>query len=441
MNRRHVFQESRDLPQRNNWTILFAFFPLALLLYVWNSVQEEQELWDPRDAVLKYPWDIDSSENETISNDDTFESSHFEIPKTGIWIYVESWNPGMTDWRAAFSEVMILAKKLDAVLVEPGIQNGELVACHKGIMALSEVYNRSLFTDFYPKLASCTQFDYAMNQLTVPQSLDVCFHPEDACFTSNGDEVMTDYRERISTVVDDALEQARTHPHNMVVLRLHDAWKSSLDSLTIPAPHDKRTPVMDRDMVKKFQIKRFHFLQSHYQFLHSQLQAAGISTASYAVVHWRPEGIDTDYLDCAQKILQAKKAMNLPPTIPFFLLSSLSTLNPQLIDETKQDKDVTDTVLALLDENGFLQLENLLPPLEDSILYAVMDLILGEQAFSFATCSDRCRKPYAMCNECNTIGSYGSFVMSLRDKDNPNTFPCWPKTPSELQVLHALWNA
>jgi hypothetical protein len=495
--RRRAFQGSNDTsssstatatgtatPQRNQWTILFILFPLALLLYVWNSVQEEHELLDPRDMIAKTKqtqkqalWDRGPNVTDDDGNvDDTTTSMNVDIdsgldaafgspmmeqdmPMTGLWIQVESWHEGISSWKRAFSEVWIMAERLGAVLVEPGIRDGRLSSCGKGKLALSDVYNRTLLTNEYSQLATCSQYDAAMNQLSVPKILDVCLNKDTfmGCTTPEGVDLESEYRLQTSESLDQALAQILSQPNTMVVIRLHNVWKSALDKFTLPValaspkyPNEEqqqRLPLMDKEKAKRFQETSYKIVDQHYTFLSAQLEAAGIPASSHAVIHWRAELPNLDYAVCRDQIVQTRKAMNLPPMTPFFLISSLSSLDPELSWKGAQklaDKDQTSSqqaLTSLLDDHHFLRLENIIvPSLQDSVLYAVMDLILAETAFSFATCSDRCHDTsFASCESCNFVGSFSKLAMRMRG-DASNTFPCWPESSSELQDIQHLWH-
>ncbi|KAI2509374.1 hypothetical protein MHU86_5007 [Fragilaria crotonensis] len=86
------------------------------------------------DVDIKYimatRWSIPASSNIETSAyaSRTIATPSFQQPKdTSLWIYVEEYSEGMATWRKSLAEILMVAKKLNATVVEPCIRR--ILAC------------------------------------------------------------------------------------------------------------------------------------------------------------------------------------------------------------------------------------------------------------------------------------------------------------------------
>ena len=81
-----------------------------------------------------------------------------------IWIHPYSLAEGISSWRKSLAEVILLAKRLDAILVEPDIQHARAVAPGTGKMRLFDIFNRDdVLDNVYSFWASVEEYRHAMN--------------------------------------------------------------------------------------------------------------------------------------------------------------------------------------------------------------------------------------------------------------------------------------
>ena len=180
-----LFRESKSSPsqttQRGGYsTSWFLLLPLALLVYVFVSVQEEyssleEDYYVRGDVVTQQLYEYGENVTHGDPSSSSFSLSSQTYPKSpmqGLWISVESWAQenvvGPLEWKQVFAEVSLVARRLGAVLVEPSIVGGDgrLDPCGgAGSFPMSDVYNRSLLMaqDVHDdwKLASTSQIGRA----------------------------------------------------------------------------------------------------------------------------------------------------------------------------------------------------------------------------------------------------------------------------------------
>jgi hypothetical protein len=46
-----------------------------------------------------------------------------------LWVFVSSWDEGMSNWLISLSEILVVCHEINAMLVEPCVREGRLVGC------------------------------------------------------------------------------------------------------------------------------------------------------------------------------------------------------------------------------------------------------------------------------------------------------------------------
>ena len=106
----------------------------------------------------------------------TIATLSYQQPKdTSLWICVEEYSEGMATWRKSFAEILMVAKKLNATVVEPCIRLGYLRACDDYTARLNQVYDVSQLRKFYPNMVSYEDYQ-AMVAAEDPVIVPMCFH-------------------------------------------------------------------------------------------------------------------------------------------------------------------------------------------------------------------------------------------------------------------------
>jgi hypothetical protein len=365
-----------------------------------------------------------------------------------LWIYVDSWHEGIAGWRPSLSQILLLAKTFNATLVEPTISRSRLARCsNKNKVILSDVLNRSLMTDYHPKLAACQEYEHALqtamaNNKTILY-IDVCWDKEAKC--KNG--VASDHSKRESSSLWRGLHAAANNPEAMVVLRFHDMWQNSMANLNIP---EIENAIVGAG--RKVANRHLHFKDSLVKTLESKLEQNNI--AHHSVIHWRAEKVKASYVECARDIVQARDAMakatddfqKNASVSTFFVMSSLSSNDENSWNGARKNaaNSTAPQALELLQQQGILKLDETLladVDFEDSIFYVAMDLILASKATMFATCTERCRWPkYHLCQRCNWIGNFAHLALELRGEETSGSLPCWPQTSRQVPAIERIPN-
>ena len=348
--RRKLFRESKSNPsqttQRGNYsTSWFLLLPLALLAYVFVSVQKEyssleEDYYVRGDVVTQQLYEYGENVTRGDPSSSSFSLSSQTFPKSpmqGLWISVESWAQenvvGPLEWKQVFAEVSLVALRLDAVLVEPSIVGGDgrLVPCGgAGSIPMSDVYNRSLLmaqdvnddwklasTSRRFFLATCTEYHSFQNQLTAPTIYNICLGSNDGgngngggrdCVTEEGEWLTPSYFQQTSIdLLDQAVNDVRNDPSSIVLIKLHNVGASAFQKLTVQLsplppsdndhPHKKKhrhgdsrvIRLYDPIKIQNYMSTHMRFRQDHYDFLDAQLRKAKI--ASYAVIEWRNHNV------------------------------------------------------------------------------------------------------------------------------------------------------
>ncbi|KAL3908037.1 MAG: hypothetical protein SGILL_008637, partial [Bacillariaceae sp.] len=358
-----------------------------------------------------------------------------------LYILVESWAPeGIAGWRKALSELMLLAKAVNATIVEPSIQRGRPTSPGQGNFTLFDIFNQTLINDFYAKWISADEYYAMIHQKTNGvQYFDLCVGSKRHQKCGAPGQSKRNETELIhSTVLGNALQslQVSDTENGIVTLRVFDLWKGEIKYM-----HSISDPSQMIFATEEF----FFVMRNHLEFspfMHSMadkaLELMGIpAREEYAVIHWRGEKQNLDFMQCAGKIAEAKSAMleQQDTSIPFVLMSSISSNidNVWSPGQKHVNASAAEALQFLTQKHGFKKSDSILPQQKDMIVYVVVDLILAQRAVSFATCK-RCRGDW--CQVCNYGGSFGMFAMEMRKSagNEGNTFECWPRIRNQTLV-------
>jgi hypothetical protein len=214
----------------------------------------------------------------------------------GLWIHVKVWAEGIGGhWTYSFSQLLALAKKLKATLVEPDIKDGRLVV--KGNLKFFDVYNQCLLEDDHAKFATLQQFlELASDEKPV---FDLCFRRydlhKDEC---SGHQACSNVIPSSSDhTYSKTLERAIASSQNRrTVLNIHQYWVNSLHNMYLCQNGTSTTT----KLVKKTQVDRItdhhlRFVDELYDMADELLERMGIA-GGYAVIHWRAEKEKLNYM-------------------------------------------------------------------------------------------------------------------------------------------------
>lgn len=383
---------------------------------------------------------IGSHSNRSTSGEIQIQDWVQPSPSSSLWIVGSSWAEGIAAWRISITEVVILAKNLNATIVEPGIKDGRLVAPGKGHLSLFQLLDRKQLEKYHSKWATAEEYWNAFHQ-SDPIVIQWCIakpsRPDcPAGTTYNPSELIH------SPALEQALHHTNSNHSSMVILEMSSIWKRQLTHLRLQSA--PRIPLVTREKVDQILRTSLRFSERIYQLADHTLARMNISNnQDYAIIHWRAELEDLDYDQCATDIVQTKAAMSLPKDTPFLLMSTLS-MDVQNIwsgARKKASNSTAQTALQnLLHNHSFRKADNVLPQQEDLIMYVAVDLLLAQKATAFSTCTRYCDAPYDSCQRCNHAGNFAELALSLRwEDDEKRSLPCWPRNRSERHAIYNLW--
>jgi hypothetical protein len=423
-------------------TILALVVCLSLFsdfLDVWNG---EKQVAESRSKVAKNESSHHGqnySMGQASENSTTKQSSR---PSKELWIHVQSWREGIGHWTYSVSQLLAVAKKLNATIVEPGIENGRLVT--EGNVWFSDIFNRSLIVDYHPKFATLKQFQEATTHSDA-NVFHLCFR---SCIHGDGctgpktceNGIPSSFRQNHSDSLEKAMISAQIMDSHHTVLNIHDFWVNSFDQMYL---HTNGTnKLVDQDEVRLVTDHHLRFVDDLYNMADSLLERMGISNGSeYAVIHWRAERDSLDYMECAQGIVRAKKAMNMPQNMTFVLISSLMK-DPSMEwggSATLAENTAAPQALEfLLSDHALQKIDNVLNGTEarELAIYVALDLIMSQKATTFATCTRKCNKPHRYCRKCNYAGNFALLAMKMREVNNKESLECWPQSIGEDLVYY-----
>lgn len=363
--------------------------------------------------------------NETNRLTLTQEESIDDVSsRSQLWLYVSSWQEGLSSWLVSLSEVVVLCKELNATFVEPCIQNGRLTSCKdSGSILLSQVIDMERLREYHEKIATYDEFVAFSNRSNDRQeplpTFQICMHH----FTNVNwcNEVPLFWGSKNIPIIEEARISAQSqstvlqvHQYGRFAFR-HSAWAS-----------EKETNIVKR--------KYIQFATANFVAVSRILEKMGIPAGQeYSVVHWRAERPNIDYLACADHILRARELMH-NKEHPFILMSSLNTRSEYMWGGAKLLANETTSQVAVqrLLDSGFHKLDQVVSydDLPDQVMLAVYDLILAMQADKFATCTQKCADN-SVCSACNWRGSFGALAVDMRsDIAHKSSVTCWPSDSS-----------
>jgi hypothetical protein len=355
----------------------------------------------------------------------------------GLWIHVKLWNEGMGHWTYSFSQLLALAKKLNATLVEPGILNGRLVV--EGNLWFSDVFDRSLLEDYHAKFATLQQFQEVASDETPVFDLclkkklcrnpEECSGPRPSCH--NG--IPTSFGERSSEILERAIASSQ---NRRTVLNIHQYWAESFNNMYLRKKNGTRnTKLVQETQVDRITDHHLPFVDKLHDMADASLERMGIA-GDYAVIHWRAEKKELNYMECAHGVARTKDAMDLPPNTTFVLISSLMQDSAMEWGGAARQANNTSAPQALdflINDHSFLKVGSVVNTTEvkDLVIYSVLDLIVSLKATDFSTCAKSCRKPNLYCQQCNHQGHFAMLAMDMRGASNKKSLACWPQSVGE----------
>ncbi|KAI2509370.1 hypothetical protein MHU86_5003 [Fragilaria crotonensis] len=328
----------------------------------------------------------------------------------------------MAAWRTSLAEILLVAKQLNATVVEPCIKNGYLRACDDYAVRLNQVYDVGELRKFYPNIVSYEVYK-AMLAVKNPVIVPMCFqNPQKPSDVARSCANWTNMYNKDVTPL---LATARQQNNGTTVLHINYYRPGGFRGTIVGGK-------LLQDYLNKtgfILAKHFAFERQHYDIVDYLLQLMGISnTSDFDVIHWRAERPNIDFDDCATKILQARKAMGNSTTV---LMSSINQHNDMQwykLDKSNQS-DAVRSVDRLLD-SGFHKLDQVLDKVRhiipDKIVLPVWDQIIAQKAQRFATCIKGCAQTNDPCVACNWPGRFPQVTVDLRTLIGKSSYECWP---------------
>jgi hypothetical protein len=358
----------------------------------------------------------------------------------GLWIYVLSWEEGMSSWRRSFAEVLLVAKRMNGTLVLPCVKEGHLCTC-EGIppnerISIGDIYDIQKLQEYRRHMATHEQF---RAQTDVAHQSTICMHmgnPRDVCAT-NRSSLKTDIPE-LNQAAAVAVNKSR---RGISILKVHNFRKQAFFKVRYNGKTLFSNPHSQIDRI----VKQLEFRQEHYHRVDDFLARMNITTpnqkTSYAAIQWRAEHPGMDYQKCAIAITRSRAIMSESGGVSMgdFVLISPLNLRPEMqwaimtykMELNPGEANAKSSALKLLLDSGFHKLDTVLMTEQgetihgDQTLLAVWDLILVQRADSFASCYG-CQNT-SICTHCNWMGNSARYALDLRSRVNKTSFTCWPE--------------
>lgn len=343
-----------------------------------------------------------------------------KVSHNGLFIYVSSWGEGMSSWMISLSELLLMARALNATLVEPCMKNGRLVTCDnvEQLVRLGDVFDLEQIPASQSLLLSHEEFKRQTANAIVHK---LCMqrkksHP-DYKVTCKG--LPSRHMKKRIPELEAAIQDSWNGPS---VLEILNYRKFALTDLK-----HGQSKLISSEEVELMKSNYLRFRKEHYVYVDLLLKKANL-TNSFSVIHWRAEKENMDYLGCAQDIMQVRKRMEHQNKTPFILMSSLNTQKEHMWNgaRKKASNSTADAALRLLlNDQNFIKLDTLIEDenLKDPGLLAVWDVIIATKASGFATCARGCGE---ICQRCNHLGRFAAFAIEIRNKLNRSSHECWP---------------
>jgi hypothetical protein len=352
------------------------------------------------------------------------------LPKPHLWLHVDAISEGMANWRIGFVELLLVAKEIGAVLVEPCVQQGKVVSCHTisnpKKLRVGQVFDLAkLRRDIHPWIVSQEEYEADTASVDRKNKFVFCMHhgsPSASVICIRNGGLLNNYH---SFEKNDALEQA-VQQSQPAVIEIHTYRKRGFTETKLGT---SKHPLVNATLLQQVLDEKLVFHPSHYEIVNGFLKQLGVDDNNYNVLHWRAELRGINYPACADKLVKSKDIMSQNNnSIPTILISSLNQ-SPFLqwggVGSGASTRSSA-PVLASLLSNGFLKLDSIKEKGVSDMLYlAIWDQILARGAAKFATCTKACNKKQA-CSLCNYRGSFGEVVMGLRRRLGKESLTCWP---------------
>jgi hypothetical protein len=353
------------------------------------------------------------------------------------WINVKTFAEGIGGWRTSLAELLRLARLVNCTVVEPCMSGGRLGSCllNRGI-PVGEVFDLSeaKFLSGHRRSPILAPYnDYARRGVVVSNNTEynICMSKLSQSRCPNSTLLPADVNtKRFRKILSSAGRRS-----DSVVMHLEDLWHS-----------DSKLPKLFGVDVKRIKIDELSFHLSHVQMVEKILGRSNITEDNFSIVHWRAEKKGMDYMECANAVLNAKRAIEYTTSgakHAFILLTSLNRNASNMWEGSKNmaknNGDMVVQALDLLRNRGFLKFDELMTlqgetTKIDNGMLAVYELILAMKSRGFASCARDavCSDvEAAACERCNHVGKFGKLAISLR-KSSPvhgrnSSWGCWPQ--------------
>jgi hypothetical protein len=327
----------------------------------------------------------------------------------------------MASWRISLAEILMIAKKLNATVVEPCILRGRLRACDEYTARLNQVYDLSKLREFYSRIVSYEDYQ-SMVAAESPILVPMCLqnpHGNPPLKKACGNATNI-FKSEVNAPLEKALE-----PNDVPrVIHIHYYRQGGFHKTKVGGE-----TLVNFDETGQIIDKYFAFKRQHYDIADYLLQLMGISnTSSFDVIHWRAEKPDINYDHCATKILQVREAMGNKTTV---LMSSINhQVDMQWYTPGSYNQSHAIRSLDRLLDSGFHKLDQVLDKVKnmipDQIVLPVWDQIIAQKARRFATCTKGCGRKKHFCDDCNFLGNFAQTAVDLRKKSGKSSDECWP---------------
>ena len=337
----------------------------------------------------------------------------------------------MANWMKSVSEILIVAKALNATFVEPCVQRGRLKRCSKSHnVKLSDIFSMDKMKEFHPLIVSHEVFQNETNDAHNSTHFQRICHTKHKHSSVCGEGVLNQYANTSSPLLEAAV--ARSQSQRTVVQLQGRYFRMGWYNMKF-----KGRPLIPGGgpTVNKIRKKYFHITQEIYDFVDMILKEAGIKDENYSVIQWRGEIHSLDYVSCARHIITARDIMQEEEVArhgrnetPFVLIAPLNRDEKLAWNIKARGSDAQEALKLLLDDNGFLKLDLLVQAhqdfVRDPVFLAAADLVLAQKAKEFATCDKSCN---SICAQCGHQGSFVHLAETLRTARDKNSTSCWPE--------------
>lgn len=328
-----------------------------------------------------------------------------------LYVHVTSWDEGLSSYRKSITEIVSMARKLNATMVEPCIKDGSLKRCSKRekiTLKYSDIFDAGKIRRFV-RLITEEDFELAIAAKMNVAKTKMCVHrgsppAEKICKFPNhySDSKTIEYVEK-------AVRDRKT---GTSVLEIEHYRKGGFGSLKAKSLDIDSVWGINRELYDKFD--KLHL-------------ALGLPK-NYSVFHWRGEVMSADLMRCAHELLKSRVTRMGNTSTPVYLMSSFSKSTllqwGGVNTRFQAQQESVNKALDFLAEHNFKKLDSILTEKDtpDLIFLAVYDLIAAEKASDFITCSGSCG---GICNECNYDGNFPKLAIEFRTLVSKTSHKCW----------------